>query len=177
MINGLSDHDALLLMINELNLPEQTCPTKTIRNMNKNSVMEFQIKLSCELWDNVFNSDNDDNVDILFNSFLNSYLRIFHSSFPTKKINNRMNKKPWITSDIKVMCQYKKPIFTLVGVAVNLELKNSYKSYSKNLTKAILEAKKTWYNKQILASNNKIKQSGILLKLRQIERGRKKIFL
>jgi hypothetical protein len=58
VINGLSDHNAQLPMINEINLPKQTCPTKTIRNINNNSIIEFQIKLSYELWD-VFNSDNE----------------------------------------------------------------------------------------------------------------------
>jgi hypothetical protein len=72
VINGLSDHDAQLLTITEINLTKNM-PPKTIRNMHKNSIMEFQIKLSYKLWDNVINNDND-NVDILFNSFLNSYL-------------------------------------------------------------------------------------------------------
>jgi hypothetical protein len=84
MINGLSNHDAQLLTINEINLHNQTCHIKTIRNINKNSITEFQTNLSYESWDNVFGSDNDKDIDTLFNSFLNSYLRLFYSSFPTK---------------------------------------------------------------------------------------------
>jgi hypothetical protein len=70
MINGLSNHDAQLLTINEINLENQTCHINTIRNINKNSLTEFQINLSYESWDNIFGSDNDKDVDILFNSFL-----------------------------------------------------------------------------------------------------------
>jgi len=54
-----------------INLAQQTCHTKSIGDINKNSRIEFQIKLSYELWDNVFNSDNGNDVDILFNYFLN----------------------------------------------------------------------------------------------------------
>jgi hypothetical protein len=63
LVNGLSDNDAQLLTINEINLNKHTCHTKTFRNINKNSIIEFQIKLSYKLWD-VFNSDNGNNVDI-----------------------------------------------------------------------------------------------------------------
>ena len=55
LVNGLSDHDAKLLTIDEINLVKQTCHTKTIWNINKNSIIEFQIKLRYELWDNVLN--------------------------------------------------------------------------------------------------------------------------
>jgi len=61
LVNGLSDHDAQPLTINEINLAKQSCHTKTICDINKNSIIEFQNKLSYELWD-VFNNDifNDD---------------------------------------------------------------------------------------------------------------------
>jgi len=55
LVIGLSDHDAQLLAINEINLVKQTCHTKTIWNINKNSLIESQIKLRYELWDNVLN--------------------------------------------------------------------------------------------------------------------------
>jgi len=59
------------------------------QDINKNSITEFQIKLSYELWDNIFNSDNGSDVDNLFNSILNSYLRTLYSSFPIKKFNKK----------------------------------------------------------------------------------------
>jgi hypothetical protein len=40
------------------------------------------MQLRYEMWDDVF-SGND--VDTIFNSFLNKHLNIFHSSFPLKK--------------------------------------------------------------------------------------------
>jgi hypothetical protein len=46
-------------------------------------MVEFKIRLSYELWDNVFNADNKD-VDSIFNTFLNTYLQIFYSCFPKK---------------------------------------------------------------------------------------------
>jgi len=55
LVNGLSDHDAQLLTINETNLVRPTCHATTIRGINKNSIIEFQIKLSYELSDNVLN--------------------------------------------------------------------------------------------------------------------------
>jgi hypothetical protein len=52
-----------------------------IRNVNEYSSYDFQIMLSYEDWDEVFSNNN---VDTIFNSFLNTYLRIFYSCFPLK---------------------------------------------------------------------------------------------
>lgn len=66
LANGLSDNNSQHLSISEINLTKQACHNKTFRNINENSIIEFQIKLSYELWDNDFNSDNGNNFDILF---------------------------------------------------------------------------------------------------------------
>jgi hypothetical protein len=50
-----------------------------------------------------------------------------------------------------------KNLYLLSRSSTDLELKNSYKSYCKSLTKSITEAKKTWYKKQLLPYNNKTK--------------------
>jgi hypothetical protein len=50
-----------------------------VRVFNKASSNEFLTQLSYEIWDNVF---VDQDSDSIFNSFLNTYLRIFNSSFP-----------------------------------------------------------------------------------------------
>jgi hypothetical protein len=44
---------------------------------------EFMVQLSYETWDNIF---VDQDVDTVFNSFLNIYLRIFYSNFPKKQV-------------------------------------------------------------------------------------------
>jgi hypothetical protein len=44
---------------------------------------EFQNSLSYEPWDQVFDSND---VNKIFNSFLNTYLRLFYDSFPLKKL-------------------------------------------------------------------------------------------
>jgi hypothetical protein len=44
---------------------------------------EFLIQLSYETWDNVF---IDQDIDTIFNPFLNIYLRIFYSNFLKKQV-------------------------------------------------------------------------------------------
>jgi hypothetical protein len=41
------------------------------------------IKLSFETWEDIFGGND---VNVVFNNFLNTYLRIFYSSFTTRKI-------------------------------------------------------------------------------------------
>jgi hypothetical protein len=43
LYNGLSDHDAQLLKIKEVNFKHQNCHVNTIRNINKHSIEEFKL--------------------------------------------------------------------------------------------------------------------------------------
>jgi hypothetical protein len=100
LCNGLSDHDAQLLIMNDLNLQPHIHGTHTIRSLNTNSVEEFRTRLSFESWESVFSRNEGTNVDTLFNSFLNDYLR-FYTSFPPRKISERSNNNSWVTPGIR----------------------------------------------------------------------------
>jgi hypothetical protein len=84
--NGLSDHDAQLLKINEINLRQQNQHPGTTRNINKSSIEDFKIRLSYESCNNIFDNNECTDVDTLFNLFLNNYVRIFHTSFHKKRL-------------------------------------------------------------------------------------------
>ena len=66
----------------------------------------------------------------------------------------RTNNKSWITTGIKISC----------GSSTDLKLQNYYKLHCKILSNVITEAKRTWYNKQILTSNNKTKTTSNITK-------------
>jgi hypothetical protein len=72
-INGLSDHDAHLLILNTGQKKENECHTYTKRKISKYTTADFQLKLSHETWKPVFDG-NDFNK--ILNSFLNISLRI-----------------------------------------------------------------------------------------------------
>ena len=80
-INGLSDHDAHLIMLNIFSLPFNDSEPTYIRNINKDTIAEFQLQLSWEQWDNIFGNNN---VNVIFNNFLSTYLRCYDPSFLKK---------------------------------------------------------------------------------------------
>ena len=151
--NDLSDHDAQILTIKSL-LQMQSGKLQLMRKIDKYTIYDFIYKLSNESWNSVF--DNDDG-NLMFNSFLNIYLRIFYSSFPLTRIKNRKNKISWINLDIKTSCKRKRELYLLSRNSNNLALKQYYKTYCKILTNVIKEAKRIMYNKRILKSSNKSK--------------------
>jgi hypothetical protein len=83
LINGLSDHDGQLIILNNIKNKPYEHRSYFTRKINRYTIADFQIKLSYETWDSVFNGED---VTVIFNSFLNTYLRIFYSSFPLTKI-------------------------------------------------------------------------------------------
>jgi hypothetical protein len=73
LINGLSDHDAKLLILNKEQKKEKECHTYIKRKINKYTIADFRLKLSHETWEQLFDGND---VNKIFNSFLNIFLRI-----------------------------------------------------------------------------------------------------
>jgi hypothetical protein len=111
--NRLSDHDAQLLKIN----------TKI---SHRPIITDFINKLSEESWDGVFNSED---INDMFNSFLNDYLRIFNSSFPlqTVKVRKEATNNKWITKGIKISCIKKRNLYLACRHNTNETTKQHYR--------------------------------------------------
>jgi hypothetical protein len=78
--NELSDHDAQIIKLyTSYNNKSHEYQTYFRRNINKYSIADFQKSLCYESWDQVFDSTD---VNEIFNSFLNTYLRIVLCQFP-----------------------------------------------------------------------------------------------
>jgi hypothetical protein len=120
-VNGLSDHDAQILTLKNINIPNQIHYTRTIRKINKwYSVAEFKTNLSYESWDNIFIDD-----DTIFNNSLNTYLRIFYSSFPLRKVQSKSSNKEWITTGIMTSYLHKRELYLISRNSNNSKLKNA----------------------------------------------------
>jgi len=80
-------------------------------------------------------------VNLSFNNFLNTYLKIFYSSFPIKKIHYTSHTKTWLTQGIKISCINKRKFFLIFRNNNNHEIKNHYKKYCIVLADVIKLAK------------------------------------
>jgi phosphomevalonate kinase len=96
LVNGISDHNAQIITINDITVDKHINKTQSIQTFNIFSVSQFAVNLSYENWDNVF---IEEDVNTVFNNFLNTYLRIFNSSFPLQKAYSTHNNKPWIQQE------------------------------------------------------------------------------
>ena len=157
-------HDAHLLKITDVNLQLQNHHIYTIRNINNYSIEEFKSRLSYEFWDSIFGYNGKIDIDILFNLFLNNYVRIFYTSFPSNKIIERSNDNSWLTRGIRLSWRHKRCLYLLSRDSGGVILKNYYMQYRKTLTSVIKEAKKYMYNNQIINSTNKMKTTWSIIK-------------
>ena len=99
------------LNLHDLNSQVQDYYIYTARDINEYSINEFRTYLSYETWDCVFGLKNNPDVDTLFNSFLNNYLRIFHNHFPQCKFTKRHNHTHWMTLGIRTSCKHKRLLY------------------------------------------------------------------
>jgi hypothetical protein len=162
--NGLSDHDAQLLTIKDINLQTVNLCSYSIRNINNYSMEEFKIWLSYESWDSIFSNNDNTDVDSLFNIFLNNYLKIVYTSFPLQKIIERGKSRQLITKGIKTSFKRKRQLHLLSKDTNDINLIKYYKQYCKILARVITETKRSKYNNQIINSTNKIKTTWNIIK-------------
>jgi hypothetical protein len=83
-INGFSDHEAQILVIENI-FAKQSSNATTKRDINDQSIMEVTSLLSYENLEEIFMKDD---ANLSFNKFLNIYLRIFYSCFIKKQKNS-----------------------------------------------------------------------------------------
>ena len=161
IINGLLDHDAQIIAFTDTFTPISKQPFSLIRKVDNNTIGNFVHLLSYENWENVF---SEENVNVLYNNFINTYLRIFYASFPFVKVKNSQNSKPWLTKGIKTSCLNKRRLYLKYRNSNNPILKYHYKRYCQILTKVITAAKSLHYNKLISQSDNRQKTAWNIIK-------------
>ena len=98
----------------------------------------FTFLLNYKNWEDVF---KDKNVNIIFNNFLNTYLRIFYASFPTIKSQNSYKPKPWLTTGIIISCANKSKLYLTYRNSNDPNHKEYYKKYCHILSTVIKSAK------------------------------------
>jgi hypothetical protein len=129
--------------------------------MNEFSILDLQINLSYELWDDMF-TDND--VDTIFNNFLNTYVRIVSSCFWISKSRSICTIKLWLMPEIKISCSTKEELCIKTISNNDVRLKEHCKIYYKILSRVISTAKMLYFSKIIGASNNKTKTTWKLIR-------------
>jgi len=138
LINGLSDHDAQLLILNKGQKNEKECHTYIKRKINNYTIADFQLKLSHEMWEQVFDGND---VNKIFNTFQNIFFRNHYSSFPVIQAKNEINQNSWITPGIVNSCKHKRELDKELPNNDNDTLVSYYRDYSKILSMAIRKAK------------------------------------
>jgi hypothetical protein len=104
--NGLSDHSAQILVVENMKLPLQKPAHKNeTRIVDEQTITKFQMLLKEETWHTVYNADN---VNRMFNNFHCILLRHFENSFLISCKSYRIEHNNWITEGIKMSCKRKK---------------------------------------------------------------------
>ena len=109
------------------------------KKINQYTIADFQLKLSHEMWEQVFDWND---VNKIFNSFLNIFLRIYYSSFPLIEAKSKMNQNSWITPGTITSSKHEGELYKeLQNNNNNATLASYYTDYSEILSIVIRKAK------------------------------------
>jgi len=104
-------------------------------------------------------------VNEIFNSFLNTFIKIYYSSIPLFWVRNKVNQNSWITPGIITSCKPKRELNKELKNNNNATLASYYRDYGRILSRVIREAKITKNDQLIVNSHNKVKTTwGIINK-------------
>jgi len=78
----MSDHYAQIVILHDITMVNDSSHFYFTRKMNEASLLDFNLKLSYENWQDVISHDD---INLSFNNYLNTYLRILYTSFTIKK--------------------------------------------------------------------------------------------
>lgn len=162
IVNGLSDHDAQLLMYNALaekrtsNINKYQNVVKIGRLLKEENILDFKCALSSVDW-RFLNVLSDPNLQL--NDFLNCVLKLFETYCPLFAENRiqRKTSKPWITNEIKKLCETKRMLYTLYKQSGQTSDKILFKAHCNIVKKAIFKEKSLYYENCMNKSGNKIK--------------------
>jgi len=129
-INGLLDHDAQIMVLHDIVNMTHEKHLFFCRRFNDVAITALNIKLSYESWEDVLSYKD---VSMGFDKFLNIYLKIFYSSFPTKAVYKLSPPKPWLTQGIKISCRNKRKLYLISRHSQDPNKKTYYRRYCKVL--------------------------------------------
>ena len=111
-----------------------------IRKINEEGLLALKHELSSLNWVSVYSSDN---VDSIYNKFLNEFISCYNQCFPkllakSKKIEH----KHWITKGIKISSLKKQELYyQTLFEPLNIQLNEYYKQYATTLKAVVKKAK------------------------------------
>jgi hypothetical protein len=131
------------------------------RKIYDNFVSQFTLLLSYENWEDVLLIEMLTLFSIIFWTLT---LEFSIQVFLLKKSKYSHNTKPWLTTGIRTSCANKRKLYLLYRSSNDSNLKKYCKNYCKILSTVIVAAKKQYYNKLLLKSNNKAKATWNIVK-------------
>jgi hypothetical protein len=152
-INGLSDHEAQYLYINNI-FKCQSGINRLVKKrlITKSGVSSFIELLKSESWNNILNQND---VNQSFNLFFNTFLIAFDSCFPIQYVTRNITNNQWITTGIKTSCKHKMFLYIMSKITNCSKIKAHYNQYCNLLRKVVTKAKAVYYNELLTSSTNK----------------------
>ena len=155
----LTDHYPIFCSINTF-----TFSNKLNQQMYKRDLLNFNAENFCEdlhksilnffLQDNAINPNN---LNMIFNNFINIVKTAIDNYAPLQKLSRRQRKlklKPWITRGLLISIKHKQKLYLSHFINGNTEKRNFYKKYANKLNKIKFISKQMYYQDELYKSKN-----------------------
>ena len=155
----LTDHYPIFCSIKTFTFSNKLNPQKYKRDLLNFNAENFCKDLHKSIL-NFFPQDNAINpndLNMIFNNFINIVKTAIDNYAPLKKLSRRQRKlklKPWITRGLLISIKHKQKLYLSHFINGNTEKRNFYKKYANKLNKIKFSSKQMYYQDELYKSKN-----------------------
>jgi len=161
MITKISDHDAQILDIFNVNCKHRNKIKREIRTFNNTNLKMFAKLISKENWMEVYQAPVESKYDLFHTIFKHH----FDSCFPKKfKFDKTYNKRKWITDELSGMKHELVELEKEFRLTKNQQTKNEIKEKRIILNQTLYHTQKRQIKEKIENSSNKVKTTWSIIK-------------
>ena len=163
LVNKISDHFPVLLFLHS-NSRTKVEKEFSSRNLTDDKVNKFKVALRDFNWN--FVTENND-AQLAFSDFSNTFHHLYNLYFPivTTKFNKKIHKiEKWMTKGILISRLNKIKLGKLCFMTPSITNSIKFKNYRNIYNTVIRNAKKLFYEKELLMAQSNLKKTWSILK-------------
>ena len=144
ILTDVSDHLTPFILINFKGDKPKSEMEYTKREINDENIKTFKLKLNSVDW-SILNHIDD--VNKKYSTFTDIFSELYDECFPEKVIKKKnVNKKPWLSAEIKNMCKRKYSLFKKYLRNPTGHRRKTYKQFRNKVNIAVRDAKRNYYD-------------------------------
>ncbi len=160
----ISDHFPIIITATQSKICNSR-PTRSFRDFSDTNIQKFKLNFGRLNWRHIFHQNN---VDVAFNNFSDTFNQLYDLHFPVKTIQINKNihpKDPWFTKGLLVSRNRKFQLSKLASKNPTAINKQNFNTYRNIYNRVVRLAKCTFFETSLMKNQSDLKKTWKLIRM------------